>query len=295
MIKWPLRSIPAIAKFFETLQDIDIYVEDTAEGDHVFYGALFTRIAPQNVKIVKVIPAGDRNRVLKLCSQHDFSARRALFLVDGDLYWVRGLFESLPDGAHRLPAYCMENLLICENAVVDILFECCGSRTREAIKSTLDWPSFVNQDLQVLIELFEMYAVSHSLSPSLPTVSLGIGPYLTAARKGVHSVLDHGKVRAKISQIMNDLTAVFGQAVVLRELQGVKSRFALLQTPSYVVSGKDLIFPLLMMRCASVVPQKIQRKSLKLRLAARCDTQSMSTISQAILDAASGRVPAKLV
>ena len=110
MLKWPERAKAAIRKLFEPLQDLDVYVEDA--NDEGFYRCLLNHATDGKVRVARVFALGGRNAVLSAAAAHDQRTRRAVFIVDGDLPWVKG--ESIPevDGLHRHEAYCIENLLI---------------------------------------------------------------------------------------------------------------------------------------------------------------------------------------
>lgn len=88
MIKWPERAKAAIRKLFEPLQDVDVYIEDT--NDEVFYRTLLNNVTNGQIKIARVFSLGGKTPVVNKARGHDHSARRALFIIDGDLDWVRG-------------------------------------------------------------------------------------------------------------------------------------------------------------------------------------------------------------
>jgi Protein of unknown function (DUF4435) len=119
-LKWPGKAISAIQKLFEELQDIDVYIED--RGLESLYLELLKRIRPNGVRFARVLSVGSRLEVIGRARQHDFSIRRALFIVDGDFEWVRGEDPPSIDGVYRLDAYCIENLLITKPAAVRILW-----------------------------------------------------------------------------------------------------------------------------------------------------------------------------
>ena len=104
---------------FEPLQDIDVFVEDT--DDEVFYRTLLNFATRQQVKIARVFSLNGRSSVINAASSHDHRKRRAAFIIDGDLSWVKGEPAPAIKGLHRHEAYCIENLLICEKAIAFIL------------------------------------------------------------------------------------------------------------------------------------------------------------------------------
>src|SRR5690348_11218246 len=121
MIQWPVRATAAIKKLFEPLQDIDVYVEDS--NDEAFYKTLLNRVLQDRVSIARVFGQGGRKAVIEEARKHDHSKRRALFIIDGDLEWVRGICLPKITALHRHDAYCIENLLLGEEALSKILSE----------------------------------------------------------------------------------------------------------------------------------------------------------------------------
>jgi Protein of unknown function (DUF4435) len=108
MLKWPSRARIAIRKLFQPLQDIDVYVED--ENDEVFYRALLKRVGANEIRVARVFGLGGRSAVIEAARAYQDPQRRALFLIDGDLDWVRGVALQGPAHLHRHEAYCVENL-----------------------------------------------------------------------------------------------------------------------------------------------------------------------------------------
>jgi hypothetical protein len=90
MIKWPAKAGVAIRKLFEPLQEIDVYVED--QNDEVFYKSLINAACGEIVQVSRVFGLGGRKAVLDAAAAYNPSDRKALFIVDGDLEWVRGVF-----------------------------------------------------------------------------------------------------------------------------------------------------------------------------------------------------------
>ncbi len=234
---------------------------------------------------------GGRKQVILACVSHDFSARRALFLIDGDFPWLRGEKEDLPEGIHRLPAYCVENLIACRKATVELLFESCGKRDRGTIQKALAWATWISDEVVPLIELFKIYAVANLFEPEMPTVIEGHAAFLTQTTKKTPPTLDKAKVNKRILEILAHLNARYGKAAVNAERIKIGQRLKRLLIPVDAVSGKDFLLPLLHIRCKGIVNQNLTRASLKLRLARHCDTIRFSSLAKALRSAAEGQVP----
>lgn len=286
MIRWPQRSLGAVAKLFEPLQDIDIYVEDA--HDEVFYTHLFQRLAPNEVRIAKVFCAGNRDAVVAAASSHDHSRRRALFLIDGDLAWVRS--EPAPDVARlfRLDAYCIENLLVHEPAIVQVLAEEVELMDSEAAEA-LKFARWENTITSPLVELFAAYACANSANPDVRTVSCGVGCLCSASTKRAVSELDRTKVATARDEALSQAVAVFGEAVASQRYNQFLQRAQSLPRPLDIVSGKDFVLPLLDFELQKH-KCKVRRRTLRIKLAKLCDQRRFAQLSVAVRDAALGTV-----
>lgn len=274
---WPQKARSTIAYLYRPLQDVDIYVEDAK--DEALYTELFRRIAPKNVRIAKVVALGDRLRVIEKAKQYDFPSRRALFLVDGDLEWVRG--DSSPDHVFRLDAYCIENILLHEDAAVQVVMEE-SAIGKEQAEKMLNFTRWRNEISQALVELFVSFAALNSVAPDEPTVGLGVGYLLTASKKGIAQQLDAGKVQAVLTTIQNKTVATVGVAKSTQLRENIKTRVTALPQKSDVISGKDFLMPLFHFHLTACTKTKPHRTSLRMRLALHCSLDRLKSLSKAL-------------
>jgi hypothetical protein len=276
---WPQKARSALAYLFRPLQDVDIFVEDT--GDEVFYTELFRRIAPKNVRIAKVLPLGNRLEVVAKAKQHDFAARRALFLVDGDLEWVRG--DAAPDFVHRLDAYCIENILLHEDAATQLVIEE-SVLAEDVARQKLSFENWLSNITPPLVELFISFAALNAVVPSERTVGHGIGVLLTASKKGVPQQLDPVKIRALISDIQNKTVQAVGLRRSKQLHQQIENRISALPAQWDAVSGKDYLLPLFQFHLAHCTKTKPQKMSLRVRLARHCSLERLKPLAKALAD-----------
>lgn len=284
MIKWPQRARAAIRKLFEPLQDIDVYVEDT--NDEVFYRALLNGVAAGKIRIARVFGLGGRPAVIEAAGRHDFSRRRALFLIDGDLDWVRGVPPPAVIGLHQHEAYCVENLLLCEKALTFVLAQDAVLSEEEA-EATLDFCAWVTSIEQPLIELFAAFGTAHEIAPEIPTVSKGAGVMCTVNKRAKCTSLDLTKVSQERTNILNAAENIDGKGRTADTYERILRRLQSLPFPLYGVSGKDFLLPL-----ADFLLQshgcRIKRRSLRVRLATAGDLRRFSSLHEALLNAARG-------
>lgn len=285
ILRWPVRARAALAYFFRPLQDLDVYVEDT--NDEVFYSELFKSISPSQVRLVRVIAAGDRLSVVERARTHDFGSRAALFLIDGDLEWVRG--EPPPDvhGVYRLPAYCIENLLIHEDAAVQVIVEE-AAISEEKARAALAFSEWLDQISEPLISLFMSFAVLNAVNPSERTVGLGVGSVIETRKQGGVPELDRRKSEKLRRTIDNKVVALVGEERAKALRAKVLARVGCLPTPVDIVSGKDFLMPLFEHRLRTCTCAPVRRVSLRMRLARRCSRARFQGVTDALAAAAHG-------
>lgn len=286
MIQWPLRAKAAIRKLFEPLQDVDVYVEDT--NDEVFYRTLLNKIAEGKVHVARVIALGGKIAVIEAARNHNFTKRRALFLIDGDLDWVRGVKQPQIIGLHQHKAYCIENLLLCEKALSFVLSQE-AIISEEDAKIALDFKSWVNSIQQPLVELFAAFGVAKEISPEITTVSKGVGIMCTTIKNPKSTFLDIVKVNREKTAILSAIKTNSSQEHVMDVYSQILQRLNSLSFPLHGVSGKDFMLPL-----ADFLLQshgcRIKRRSLRIRLATAGDLNRFSSLCEALLNAARGCV-----
>ncbi|MFZ3115024.1 MAG: DUF4435 domain-containing protein [Syntrophales bacterium] len=285
MIKWPKNAIAAIQKLFEPLQPIDVYVEDTT--DEVFYRALLNRVSNGRVHFARVFGLGGRQAVVEAAGNHDHSKRRALFIVDGDLEWVRGLPAPKIPCLHRHEAYCVENLLFCEQALAQILSQEAILTEADALR-VLDFRTWIGSVQDPLVELFAAFAVVHEFAPEIQTVAQGVGHLCTNRRTTKKfTILDRRKTSHARMIALQAAEAKAAKCQVAEAYRRNLMRIKSLKFPLHAVSGKDFILPLVdfLLQARGC---RIRRKSLRIRMAISGDSNRFSDLYCAIRDAASG-------
>lgn len=283
MLKWPHKAQAAIRKLFEPLQDIDVYVEDS--NDEVFYRCLLTHACGGKVKIARVFSLGGRPAVEAAAVVHDYMNRRALFIVDGDLPWVRGEASPTIPGLHRHEAYCIENLLFCEKAL-GFIFSQEAVLTEVNAHATLDYATWRKSVSEPLLNLFAAFATLNHFDPTIPTVSKGVGALCT---KTTHSTaLDALKVQQQISDALQNASAKTSTPTVANDFfSKVLNRIMSLKDPLNAVSGKDFLLPLVDFHLQAL-GCRIRRKSLRVRLAAAGDKMRFDSLAKSLEKAAAG-------
>lgn len=284
MLKWPERAKSALRKLFEPLQEIDVYVED--ENDEAFYRCLLNSAANGAVKVARVFSLGGRPAVINAAIAHDHRARRALFVIDGDLSWVQGKPVPAIVGLHCHDAYCIENLILCEKAIALILSqEVVITEEEAAVRLAFDnWVAAVEVPL---VDLFSAFATVNEVDPTVPTVSQKVGVMCTKHRSTGITTLDISKVRRARDKALKAAAAVADEATVTATHARTLSRLKGLPQPLRAASGKDFVLPLIDFHLQSL-GCRIKRSSLRVRLAGAGDLRRYAPLSAALFQAASG-------
>jgi len=189
MLKWPARAMNAVVKLFEPLQDVDVYIEDA--GDEVFYSSLLRNAAQDRIRVERVFSLGNRLKVIRGAQDYIPAGRRSLFLIDGDLEWVKDEVPPRLPWLYRLNAYCIENLILCDRAACTVLSE---EQVMEEVdaEAALNFKEWLRSVEGPLVELFSAYATAHHFKPGYKTVSNGVGNLCSQVGKA--TVLDPNKV-----------------------------------------------------------------------------------------------------
>ena len=147
-----------------------MFVEDT--NDEAFYRALLKSAARNEVKVERVFALNGRDNVITAAKNYNQQTRSALFIIDGDLSWVKG--ETAPQviGLHCHDAYCIENLILCEKALTLILSQEAAITEEEAMV-LLAYEQWIESIQTPLLELFSAFATAYDLA--VPKENRAIG------------------------------------------------------------------------------------------------------------------------
>jgi hypothetical protein len=284
MLQWSSRARSAIRVLFESLQDIDVYVEDS--DDEVFYRALLNFASNKTIKIARVFALKGRANVEAAAKVHDFKKRRALFIIDGDLGWVKGHAAPRIRGLHQHDAYCVENLLICEKAIVTLVAQEI-TVVETSVATLIDFKKWKSSVIGDLSELFAAYATLNDFDATVATVSNGVGVLCSKNPATKQTNLDSGKLKKAKDGAIVASEAVAGKAAVAAKFGVILARVRKLPDPLHAISGKDYVIPLLDFHLQSV-GCRIRRKSLLVRLASSGDYKRFDRLRRAMRSAAVG-------
>lgn len=273
------RQLEAVFKTYRNT--IDIYTEDTIV-DKEFYIQLLGRLLDNtDVKINDVYPLGCRKKVIKCCKE-DKSERSKIYIVDGDIYLQYKENENIPN-LHILDAYCIENLLVCEEALCDVAYYWDCTKPLSDIKQKLDYHNTIQKLLNPLINLFFSYSIQAELCGNFKL--LHINNYMEAKK----SLIDSDTITQKINEIKEAIIRSGCPAEKYDELlnERIKNFPYSEDTLLKIVSGKDFILPFFQRHIKEVLKgeKSIPDRVLKFNLAKNCTLNKLARLRSDILSA----------
>lgn len=239
MVRYSARAARALGFLKRHYNDVEVYVEDTSSSN--MWMRFLERFIPEGVRLKSVNFLGGRENVVAACrlDQADDS-RRKIYIIDGDFDFIRGKRKSQLKHLHRLPCYCIENMLVKTPVIIDAAFNCCTNTSRSLLNSKVH--NVLKNQESLVRNLFTVYATCEHLNTGLKTVSTGLYPLMTKAGKRYE--LDGKKIWQKISELVRKAVKIVG----LRKFSRTRKSLSLAgkKLPlEKLVSGKDFLLPLI--------------------------------------------------
>ena len=263
--------------------DIDIYTEDE-EKDKAFYKRLFTRLLDgTGIRVNDVYPLGSSDEVINACIADTDTTRKKLYIVDGDIYLMYNPKQPI-NNLYVLNAYCMENLVIDEDAVCNTLCNFIGEYELEEVKNIFQYESVISSHKDKLIELFHHLALHDKYCGYFELKS--VGRYYT------NNVFDSSKVDQDISSIKQSILTSGGitTEVLENELAHLKTAFPYTsETFMQIVSGKDYLIHMMKCNAARRLNYKLghTKNAWKFNFAKYCNLDRLLPLRDAIISATS--------
>lgn len=267
-----VRSNSAKSVFFEEINDIDIYIEDTAFGYSKLFSILFSRVFEGRYKVGKVFPLGGRAAVLSEHAANE-SDRPSVYIIDGDLFLITGDAVESKRGLYKFPFYCVENVLCDHESLLSIMDEEEHEKDFSKLNELFNYQEWLENNEEKLFLLFVEYAISMLLNPQEQTVAFKVSD-LVSSNKGELE-------KTKLLKRIEELKSLSVNSSTPEEYQALRSKIlyefeASALNKLDVVSGKDYIFPLLRTRAKSIVKTKVSDLNFKMRLARTCNIERLA-------------------
>lgn len=272
----------ASSLFYEEYNDVDIYIEDTAEGYRKIFKELLNKALGTKFNIEQVFPLGSREQVIEECRKNqEGDGRKKVYIVDGDLHILNAGSTPELNGLYVLPRYCVENYLFCENAISQTADEEECEMELEQIKAKINFNSWLSENESLLLDLFIVYAICFKYIPQEQTVGYKVSK-LCNSNSGI---VNPDKVKARKDELITKLVAFLGEERLNTEIEIIKER--IIEKDKKLlrfVSGKDYLLPLLITRLQSFLRFPSNSIAVRLRLAKKANADELKEIETYIYE-----------
>jgi hypothetical protein len=265
MISYSPKAARALGMLKSHFNDIEIYVEDT--GSPNMWLTILKKIIPPNVRLHSVSLLGGRDNVLKACKLDQAkSARRRLYIIDGDFDFLLGKPKPRLKHVYRLRGYCIESLLIREELAVQAGILCHPKWSGTEIERHLDIPGWLEAVTKPLLPLFVVYAAVRRHLPRTKTVSYSVTNLYSNTPSG--PVICPVRVQRRVLAVVREVCRQIDKTLFFYTFKEIKARSSTLSWRQ-VISGKDYVLSLLRLRMRRIVNFAGSDEQLKLALAAQ--------------------------
>ena len=138
MIKYSEAAEQARVFLYRDYNDIDIYVEDSTNLNA--YENMILRILPSGKTIRKIFGLSGRDSVIKheKANKNNQQNRPTLYIIDGDLDALTGKRKPRSKKIFRLNYYCLENLVLCNEAICEVMRDFDINSSKQKIETKLN-------------------------------------------------------------------------------------------------------------------------------------------------------------
>jgi hypothetical protein len=279
VVSYPPRAAKALGFLKSSVNDVEVFVEDT--GNLNMWSRIIRRLLPANVRFSSVTPFGGRDKVLAACKLDQANdGRRKIYIIDGDFDAPRRMRKPRYKFLYRLRAYCIENLLLDEAAFVAVGLESSHRSTEADVRTQLDWSGLSAEIDRLLKPLFELYAATMHVAPSVGTVSFSV--YKCAIKRPCGSYIpDSSAVRLRGRSVIRQALNVCSKQALRASLRMIHINSRLIPA-SKMVSGKDYLFPLYFQVLNRRLGYRGSDEQLKVRLAGEFNPKMEPAFARAI-------------
>ncbi len=282
----PTRGTAAkYAKHILTIDfnDIDIFIEDTKKGYRKVYVLLMSRLFSNKYKINDVHPLGSRDIVIETCNKKQGKVvRPSLFIVDGDLWLLKGELNPLPKGVYRLPRYSIENILINEESILDFLEDEHDILLYDELKEKLNFDNWVARNQNHLINLFLHYAILQKRNiREIKTIKYKV----SKLTKDNSEFVDEDLVKSRIEECKVAIINNIGQENYERDMADMKIKLTNDDCKLLChVAGKDYLWPLLKKLFKTFMDKEVSTTNFAIRMAKTCPVDFLANCENFILN-----------
>lgn len=273
----------AMQVFYRSVNDVDIFIEDTAIETKKIYVNLLRRVLGGEISFSQVFPIGDKARVYQRCqADQGVRARPAVYIVDGDHDDLLGNRLPVLKRLFRLNRYCVENYLFDEDAAVSYLDDEIAARSREDIRASLDFAAWSDTISADLVRHVKAVVVAHrrACGSGLPRANVS----LAALCSSDDGFTDCGLVDALVEDCKHRVDLKHGDGSFDAECQAIAALFLCDHRVAVLrfVSGKTVLLPLLRRRIRTLFGVSANEALFRVRLSKVCDVSELQGVRAAI-------------
>ena len=261
--------------FYASYNDVDVFVEDTAEESKKIYVEILSRVFEKKLSIDQVFPVGPKPTVIKRCrADQGDRPRPAVYIVDGDYDVLFNVDLPKLKRLYRLDRYCIENYLIDPKAVIDVAVDEDIRLDEKQVQAKFDFDGWTKKIAGPLEKVVVALAVSCKKQCGLPTVKIDM-----ARIQGAHfDHVDPAKVDSFEKEYEKAVDVQFGSGAFRELASALEQRPAKVDFFRAYASGKSLLMPLLLCRLKRRLGLEVEYRKLRVKLARRCDVSDLDDI-----------------
>jgi hypothetical protein len=262
---YSFQAQTARAFLVASYNDVVVFVEDVSCSN--MYVELINRVLAPHAQISHVFPLANRRAVVEAAKTFSPSKlpRPAVFLIDGDMDLLTGAAPPAGPPLYMLRAYCIENLLLNEHAIIEVAFESDANTARADIAARLETHKRLESWAAILRVVFETYAVAQELASGVSTVSFSVVRLLDDPEDP--ESLSVSRCAARARDIRSGLAAQFGWPTLKATFARVRSVTRSAAFTHWMISGKDYLLPLVMKTLQREFGFRDTSRALRVRLA----------------------------
>jgi Protein of unknown function (DUF4435) len=283
-MEWPVGALKAMPSFFSKWNDIDVYVEDTADHAKTLYTEIVNRALAGKAKIAQVFPLGDRKKVIDGCAgDKRKGGRPRVYLVDADLDLISGIPAPAIPRLYRHEVYALEGYLVCEAALLEILHEENPKLAKADVAANFDFNGFCSA-CGILVDLFTCFGVSWLIDSSLKTKGFGLGEFLDGSEA---PWLDAGRIIDFCVQRYAELATKTSSIKVVEVERRVRQHVCGASRQLDLIAAREFVIPLLRLWARGKdLRLNTPKENLYLRLAKRADLVPRASFVKVLRDTA---------
>lgn len=280
MLEYTDESKRLVSTFLQYRNDIDIYTEDGPKSKE-FYKVLMSRLLEDGVRIVDITPLGSKKNVIERCEKEPENGRSKIFIVDGDICIIHGSKIPKLKNLYVLDAYCIENLLLNKESIINFIYLTCASKSKEEVEDQLSFENWLFEYSSDFILLFLHFAIlDHIEQPFKILHALTFHHF----KKDVYN-FSPADIQETIAKLKEQILEVISNDEYDNRLVDLQKKWNVsISTLLTIVSAKDYLIPVILLKCGEIkgTKQLASVLDVKFNLAQYCSLERLESLKNAI-------------